>query len=75
MDITNFENFTEQEYKDNLNRLAIKEHKDLISKEVYYVKQSYGIHKVVDWDSVRGEYLLELEGQRFWSNPFRIKLI
>ncbi len=74
MDIetTNFENFTPDEYRDNLSRLGVDNHTSLVGKEVYYVKKEYGVHKIVKWDSNRGEFLLDLDGQKFWSNPFII---
>ena len=74
MDIetTNFENFTAEEYRENLLRLGVDKHTSLINKEVYYVMKEYGIHKVIKWDSDKASYLLEIEEQRFWSNPFRI---
>ena len=76
MDIetTNFENFTPDEYRDNLSRLGVDSHSSLVGKEVYYVKKEYGVHKIVKWDSNRGEFLLNLDGQKFWSNPFRIHI-
>jgi len=75
MDIetTNFENFTADEYRDNLLRLGAVSHSSLVGKTVYYVKKGYGEHTVVEWNRVRGEFLLDLEGQKFWSNPFRIQ--
>jgi len=72
MDIKNFENFTETEYRANLLRLSIVSHCDLIDKEVYYSKPTYGKHKVLLWDEDRGEYLLAIDGHKFWTNPFRI---
>jgi hypothetical protein len=75
MDIetTNFENFTADEYRDNLLRLGAVSHSSFVGKTVYYVKKGYGEHTVVEWNRVRGEFLLDLEGQKFWSNPFRIQ--
>ena len=40
---------------------------------VYYSQKAYGEHKVVKWDEDRAEFLLDLDGQKFWSNPFRIQ--
>ncbi len=40
---------------------------------VNYVQPKYGIHKVVEWDEDKAEFLLDLDGQKFWSNPFRIQ--
>ena len=72
MDITNFNNFTKDEYAENLLRLSIVSHSDLVGKKVYYVKKSYGEHTVIKWNEDRAEFLLDMEGQRFYSNPFRI---
>lgn len=72
IETTNFENYTADEYSYNLSRLGIISHTSLVGKEVYYVKKEYGLHKVVQWNSDRAEFLLDLEGQKFWSNPFRI---
>jgi len=75
MDIetTNFENFTADEYRDNLLRLGAVSHSSFVGKTVYYVKKGYGEHTVVEWNIVKAEFLLDLEGQKFWSNPFRIQ--
>lgn len=72
MDITNFNNFTKDEYADNLLRLSIFNHSDLVGKKVYYSKPSYGEHKVESWNKDTGEYLLSCDGHKFYSNPFRI---
>jgi hypothetical protein len=75
MDIetTNFENFTADEYRDNLLRLGAVSYSSFVGKTVYYVKKGYGEHTVVEWNKDRAEFLLDLEGQKFWSNPFRIQ--
>ena len=73
VDVNNFETFTVNEYRLNLIKLGILSHKELIGEFVYYSKKSYGSHKVISWDENSGEFLLELEGQRFKSNPFTIK--
>ena len=75
MDIetTNFENFTADEYRENLLRLGAVSHSSFIGKTVYYVKKGYGEHTVVEWNKDKAEFLLDLDGQRFWSNPFRIQ--
>ena len=73
IETTNFENFTADEYRDNLLRLGAVSHSSLVGKTVYYVKPQYGEHTVVKWDGDRAEFLLDLEGQRFWTNPFRIQ--
>lgn len=67
--------FTALEHIENLNRLHIDSYFDLIGTEVYYVKPVYGKHKIISYDETKEEYLLDLEGQRFKSNPFRIILI
>ena len=72
IETTNFENFTADEYRDNLLRLGIVSHSDLVGKQVYYVKPAYGVHTVEKWDADKAEYLLNLDGQKFWSNPLRI---
>lgn len=72
IETTNFENFTSEEYSDNLFRLGVTSHSALIGEMVYYSQKSYGEHKVVKWDRDKAEFLLDLDGQQFWSNPFRI---
>lgn len=72
MDVNNFNNFTKNEYSANLLRLSIVNHSDLVGKKVYYIKPSYGEHKVEKWDKYTGEYLLSCDDHRFYSNPFRI---
>ena len=67
--------FTKEEHKENLKRLGVGNYESLVGEEVYYSLPIYGVHKVLDWDNERGEFLLELDGQKFWSNPFRIKKI
>jgi hypothetical protein len=62
IETTNFENFTADEYRDNLLRLGAVSHSSFVGKTVYYVKKVYGEHTVLD-----------LDGQKFWSNPFRIQ--
>lgn len=63
------------EYKENLKRLGITDYNQLVGETVHYVKPSYGKHKVIKWDEEIEQYLLDLQGSRFYSNPFRIKLI
>jgi hypothetical protein len=72
MDITNFNNFTKEEYTENLLRLSVINYSDLVGKKVYYNKPSYGEHKVEKWNKDTGEYLLSCDGYKFYSNPFRI---
>lgn len=50
LDVNNFENYTADEYRDNLLRLGAVTHISLVGKTVYYVKPQYGEHKVVKWD-------------------------
>ena len=75
IDVNNFETYTEEEYLDNLQRLNIDSYSSLVGKKVYYSKPSYGEHIVVMWNADRGEYLLSLDGQKFWSSPFSILII
>jgi hypothetical protein len=72
LDVNNFENWTVDEYIDNLLRLGVVSHGSLVGKKVYYSHKAYGEHKVVKWDADRAEFLLDLDGKKFWSNPFRI---
>jgi hypothetical protein len=74
MDVKNFTDFNKDEYSENLLRLGIKNHKDLVGNKVYYSLKVYGEHVVIEWNQDRAEFLLELDGQRFWSNPFKIFL-
>jgi hypothetical protein len=74
VDVKNFENFTLEEYVNNLIRLNVNNHESLVGSVVYYSKKSYGKHTIVSWDENRGEFLLDLDGDKFWSNPFRIHL-
>lgn len=68
-------NFTVSEFTQNLKDLRINKYDELVNKEVYYSKKSYGIHTVIKWDKQKAQYLLDFEGSKFWSNPFRIKRI
>jgi hypothetical protein len=74
IETTNFDNFTADEYLDNLLRLGVTSHTSLIDKKVYYVTPKYGLHTIVGWDENKAEFLLDLDGQKFWSNPFKIHL-
>lgn len=74
LDVSNFETFTKEEYITNLERLGLCCHEHIVGKEVYYSNKTYGLHKVIRWDKDRGEYLLQIHKQRFWSNPFRIHI-
>ena len=74
MDVKNFTDFNKGEYSENLLRLGIKNHKDLVGNKVYYSLKVYGEHVVIEWNQDRAEFLLELDGQRFWSNAFKIFL-
>lgn len=68
----NFETFSKAAYAQNFKTLNITKHTDLVGKNVYYSEFIYGLHKVIKWDSVKAEYLLELDGQRFYANPFTL---
>ena len=70
-----FEEFTICDHFKNLKRLNISNYENLIGEKVFYIKKGFGEHKILKWDSKRGEYLLELYGQKFYSNPFKIKKI
>lgn len=72
VDVNNLYDFSLIEYQDNLLRLGIESHTDLVGKEVYYSQKCYGVHLVIKWDADKAMFLLDLDGQRFWSNPFRI---
>lgn len=75
VDVTNFKNYTYEDYLNNLLRLGIENYESLVGKNVYYVKPSYGVHTILEWNPSKAEYLLYLDGDRFWSDPFRINLI
>jgi hypothetical protein len=75
LDVNNFENYTIEEYINNLSRLNIINHISLVGEVVYYSRKIYGEHKVIKWDPNKAEFLLDLEGQQFWSNPFKIIII
>lgn len=73
LDVNNFRDFTLEEYRENLNRLGVDSHTSLVGKKVYYVKTSYGEHKVLKWNSDTAMFLLEYrDGSKFHSNPFQI---
>lgn len=74
MEVNNYTDWTKEEHFENLKRLNINTYSDLIGKSVYYVKPLYGLHTVIKWNPDTVEFLLDLEGSRFWSNPFRISL-
>lgn len=74
VDVKNFETFTEEEYRENLIRLKADSYESLVGSLVFYSKPQYGKHKILKWDIDKGEFLLDLDGDKFWSNPFRIHL-
>lgn len=74
LDVNQFENSTRDEYLSNLKRLKCDSHESIVGSWVYYSKKVYGKHKIIKWDPNRAEFLLDLEGQKFWSNPFIITL-
>lgn len=70
-----YDDFTQDEYDENLNSLNIEKYEDLIGKIVHYSRTVYGPHIVEKWDSNKKEYLLKIDNNRFWCKPFLIKLI
>ena len=72
IETSNFENYSSEEYSKNLQRLGLESHTSLVGKSVYYSKEIYGKHNVIEWNSEKAKYLLDLEGQMFYTNPFRI---
>jgi len=72
IETTNFENFTADEYRDNLLRLGAVSHSSLVGLQVFYSNKIYGLHRIEKWDADKAEFLLNSDGHRFWSNPFRI---
>jgi hypothetical protein len=72
IDVDNFKDFTEEEYRENLEKLGGSTHESLVGSQVYYSKKIYGLHTIVKWDPKKGEFLLDLDGSKIWSNPFRI---
>lgn len=72
LDVDNFRDFNKEEYLENLKRLGIDSHEALVGEEVYYIKSSYGVHKVISWNRKNGLYLLQIEKSKFWVNPFTI---
>lgn len=50
IETTNFENYSSDEYYDNLIRLGIINHSSLVGKSVYYSRKIYGEHQVIKWD-------------------------
>lgn len=73
IDVDNFIDFTEDEYINNLILLGgTINYNSLVGTKVYYSKKIYGLHTIIKWDSKKAEFLLDLDGDRFWTNPFRI---
>lgn len=70
IDVNNFAVATRDEYILNLNRLRIKNHAELVGKDVYYSHPKRGIHRVVDWDAESGQYMISIDGRCFQSSPF-----
>ena len=75
MDVNNFETFEPEEYQALLKEFGVSKFSDLVGKSVYYSKREYGEHVILKWDPERGEYLLQTVPHKFWSNPFRIKIL
>lgn len=44
LDVNNFENYTADEYRNNLLRLGALSHSSLVGKTVYYSQKAYGKH-------------------------------
>jgi len=72
LDVDDFYDFTEDEHITNLKRLGESNYSSMVGQLVYYSKKSYGDHKIIDWCPIKREFLLSLDNDKFWSNPFRI---
>jgi nucleoside 2-deoxyribosyltransferase len=72
IDTDNFTDFAKDEHVSNLKRLGESNYKSMVGQTVYYVKKSYGEHKIINWCPIKSEFLLSLDGDKFYSNPFRI---
>ena len=74
IDVNNFNDFSYEEHIENLQRLNITKYSDLIGEEVYVVKKTYGLHKILKWDADKVEFLLEEIEDKFKVkyNPFNI---
>lgn len=68
----NPKDFSTEEYTEQLKKLGIENFEDLVGRTVYYIKPTYGEHKVLKWLPDRGEYLLFTYGQKVFANPFNI---
>ena len=64
------DDFSQEQHNSNKKRLNVSSYDDLIGEKVYYVRPSYGMHTVKAFTD--GEFLLEINGQKFYSNPFRL---
>lgn len=67
--------YSNRDHIENLIRLGVDDYFKLVNKNVYYVKPSYGIHKVIEYDEDKEEFILDLDGTKFKCDPFRIILI
>jgi len=67
-----FPHGTKEEYEKQKTILGIENFEDLIGRTVYYIKPTYGEHKVIKWYPERKEYLLFTDGNRVWASPFSI---
>jgi hypothetical protein len=72
IDVTNFRDFSKEEYEQQLEKLGIEKFEDLVGRTVYNIKPVYGEHKVLKWFPERAEYLLFTGGNRVLTNPFNI---
>lgn len=72
IDVTNFKDFSKEDYIEQLKRLGIEKFEDLVGRTVYNIKPVYGEHQVLKWFPDRGEYLLFTAGHRVLSSPFQI---
>jgi len=43
--------------------------------KVYYSRRSYGIHIIKDYNLSNNEYLLDLDGDRFWAHADKVFII
>jgi len=71
LDVNNFENYTADEYRDNLLRLGAVSHSSLVGKTVYYSQKAYGEEYEIDgwWESYHGNDLT-FEPEYWMPLPF-----
>jgi hypothetical protein len=63
------------DYQAKLDTLSINDFPDLVGKDVYYVKRTYGVHKVVSYNDTLSQYLLDLAGCKFMASVFQVYLL